>query len=269
MASTPTRIDGPVAVIGDVHGQTDKLRRIIAQLARLPDIQNRWIVFIGDLVDRGPDPAGTVQLYCDLAAQHKKVTWVCGNHELAMAGSLGLFEVPEFVDFRGRWIAHYDSHTTFESYGAKPGSLTDLRNCMPDEHKTLMADLPWSVEHSDYFFVHAGLDRNLPFDVQIRILRERDYTLSHPPWLYSKDFITIGPPMDSPVTVVLGHVPVPSVRFGNGMIATDTTGGVGGDLSCVLLPENVVLTSAQTPQKMAAPQGPHGPRRKKSWWKPW
>ena len=86
MPSTPSRIDGPVAVIGDVHGQTDKLRRIIAQLAKLPDIHRRWIVFIGDLVDRGPDPAGTVKLYCDLAKQHDKVTWLCGNHELAMAG---------------------------------------------------------------------------------------------------------------------------------------------------------------------------------------
>ena len=81
MASVPTRTEGPVAVIGDVHGQTAQLREIIAQLAKLPDIHKRWIVFIGDLVDRGPDPAGTVQLYCDLVKQHEKVTWLCGNHE--------------------------------------------------------------------------------------------------------------------------------------------------------------------------------------------
>ena len=55
MASVPTRIDGPVAVIGDVHGQVDKLRRIITKLAAVPGISERWIVFIGDLVDRGPD----------------------------------------------------------------------------------------------------------------------------------------------------------------------------------------------------------------------
>ena len=97
MASVPTRIDGPVAVIGDVHGQTTQLREIIAQLAKLPDIHKRWIVFIGDLVDRGPDPAGTVQLFCDLVKQHEKVTWLCGNHELAMAGTLGLIDAPEIV----------------------------------------------------------------------------------------------------------------------------------------------------------------------------
>lgn len=265
MPSVPQRIDGPVAVIGDVHGQTDKLRQIIAQLAKVPDIHRRWIVFIGDLVDRGPDPAGTISLYCELAKQHDKVTWVCGNHELAMAGSLSLFEKPDYVDFTGRWLHHYDSHTTFESYGVKHKDIDGLRAALPEEHRRLLSDLPWSVEHSDYLFVHAGLDRNMPFDTQVRILRERDFTLSHPPWLYSKTFIISGPPLDCPVTVVMGHVPLPQVEIRNGQIATDTSGGVGGELSCVLLPENIVLRSGNSaPQQVQT-----APAQKKSWWKPW
>ena len=90
MPSVPTKIDGPVVVIGDVHGQTSKLQQIVKKLATVPDINQRWIVFIGDLVDRGPDSKGTIDAYCQLADQHDKVTWVCGNHELAMAGSIGL-----------------------------------------------------------------------------------------------------------------------------------------------------------------------------------
>ncbi len=264
MTSVPQRIDGPVAVIGDVHGQTDKLKQIIAQLSRFPDINHRWIVFIGDLVDRGPDPAGTVNLYCELAKEHRKVTWLCGNHELAMAGSLGLFEKPDYVEFEKRWVNHYDSHTTFESYGVEHGDIAGLRAALPEEHRRLMSDLPWSIEHRDYLFVHAGLDPNMPFDTQVRILRERDFTLSHPPWLYSKDYITTGPPRDSPVTIVVGHVPVPEVFFSNGLIATDTTGGIEGELSCVLLPENVVIQSgsgAARPIRM--------PTRKKPWWQIW
>jgi len=264
MPSAPQRIDGPVAVIGDVHGQTEKLQQIIAQLARFPDMHRRWIVFIGDLVDRGPDPAGTVHLYCDLAKQHQRVTWLCGNHELAMAGSLELFEKPDYVDFSDRWIRHYDSHTTFESYGVEHGDLDGLRNALPEEHRRLIADLPWSIEHHDYLFVHAGLDRNMPFETQVRILRERDYTLSHPPWLYSKDFIHMGPPADSPVPIVVGHVPLPEVTFSNGMITTDTSGGVGGELSCILLPENIVLQSGfgqPRPLKTSA--------QKRPWWKIW
>ncbi len=265
MPSVPQRIDGPVAVIGDVHGQTDKLRQIIAQLAGLPDIHRRWIVFIGDLVDRGPDPAGTVKLYCELAQQHDKVTWLCGNHELAMVGSLKLIETPDYIDFSGPWLHHYDSHTTFRSYGVPNRDLDALRSALPEEHARLMSDLPWSIEHRDYLFVHAGLDRNMPFETQVRILRERDFTLSHPPWLYSKDFIVQGPPMDSPVTVVVGHVPVPKVTFGNGQIATDTSGGLTGELSCVLLPENVVLQSGDRNTQRTAAAG----TGQRAWWKVW
>ena len=264
MPSVPHRIDGPVAVIGDVHGQTDKLRQIISQLWQYPDMQYRWIVFIGDLVDRGPDPAGTVALYCELAEQHKRVTGLCGNHELAMAGSLGLFEKPDYVDFQDRWLRHYDSHTTFESYGVEHGDLEGLRNALPEEHRRLLADLPWSIEHRDYLFVHAGLDRNMPFETQVMILRERDYTLSHPPWLYSKDFIRMGPPADSPVPIVVGHVPLPEVTFSNGMITTDTSGGIAGELSCVLLPERIVLQSGFAP-----PRSLNATSRRKPWWKIW
>lgn len=268
MPSVPTRIDGPVAVIGDVHGQVDKLRTIIQKLAAVPGISERWIVFIGDLVDRGPDPKGAVDVYCDLAEQHKKVTWVCGNHELAMAGSIGLIDVPEFIDWPGRWLPNYDADKTFASYNVPFGDLEGLREALPEKHAALMSDLPWSVEHAQYLFVHAGLDNNLPFNTQINILRQRDYSLAHPPWLYDKSFVRGSAAPDCPVTVVVGHTPLREVRFGDRVIGTDTTGGVKGDLSCVLLPENVVITSGDDP-----PGGmpSHSPTTAppKPWWKVW
>ena len=269
MSSVPTRIDGPVAVIGDVHGQVDKLRRIIEKLATVPGIASRWIVFIGDLVDRGPDPKGAVDVYCELAAQHDKVTWVCGNHELAMAGSIGLIQVPDFVDWPGRWLPHYDSDKTFDSYGVPFGDLQALRESLPEQHARLMSDLPWSVEPAKYLFVHAGLDVNLPFNMQVNILRERDYSLAHPVWLYDKSFVRGSAPSDCPVTVVVGHVPLKGVRFGQGVIGTDTTGGVMGELSCVLLPENIVITSGDDPPPGPQRPGQTQPQQKKPWWKPW
>jgi serine/threonine protein phosphatase 1 len=242
----PTRIDGPVAVIGDVHGQKHQLRRIIRQLERTPDIHSRWIVFIGDLVDRGPDSKGVLDLYCDLSSQHDKVTWICGNHELAMAASLGLITTPDYLDWKTDWLKLYSAKPTFESYGVDFDDVDALRAALPEAHAALLADLPWRVEHPRYLFVHAGLDPDLPFDMQVQILRKPDYTLAQPPWLFSKLFI-LGPvPRGCPVTVVQGHVPLQEVHFGNQIIGTDTTGGLQGDLSCVLLPENIVLTSADT-----------------------
>lgn len=266
MAAVPTRIDGPVAVIGDVHGQVDKLRTIIDKLATVPRIADRWIVFIGDLVDRGPESKAVIDVYCQLAAQHDKVTWVCGNHELAMAGSLKLFDVPDFVDWPSRWLPNYDSDKTFASYGVEFGNLEGLREALPEQHAALLADLPWAVEHPRYLFVHAGLDVNLPFSTQVQILRQRDFTLAHPPWLYDKSFVHGSAPADCPPTVVVGHVPLPEVRFGNRVIGTDTTGGVAGHLSCVLLPENVVVNS--DPDAGPVSMVPVPPKKKKPWWNP-
>lgn len=241
----PTRIDGPVAVIGDVHGQTTKLRQIIRQLEHVPGIQDRWIVFIGDLVDRGPDTKGTLDMYCDLESQHDKVAWVCGNHELAMAASLDLIDVPDYLDWKRTWLNAYSVETTFESYGVPTGDFDALKEALPVAHAARLGSLPWRVEHPQYLFVHAGLDPVLPFDMQVQILRHPDYTLAQPPWLFSKAFIRGPVPRGCPVTIVLGHVPIPEVHFGDQIIATDTTGGLTGELSCVLLPENVVLKSGE------------------------
>jgi len=237
-------IDGPVSVIGDVHGQLDMLVDIIEQLRRRPDFEERWLVFIGDFVDRGTDPCGVMDLIVDLMNSHQQCTAIAGNHELAMAASLGWIPTPEFCNWDERWVNHYDSESTFESYGATHGDLTGLNANVPEAHKHLIADLPWCVEHPQYLFVHAGLDPNIPFDTQLRILRQRDFSLTRPPWLCSKTLVNSHPPRDCRATVVSGHEYVPEVQFSRHRILLDTTGGRQGDMSCVLLPEKQVLISS-------------------------
>jgi serine/threonine protein phosphatase 1 len=50
-------------------------------------------------------------------------------------------------------------------------------------------------------------------------------------------------PPDCPVTVVSGHVRFPEVVMTENRILLDTTGGRGGRLSAVLLPERQVFKS--------------------------
>ncbi len=275
----PSKIDGPVAVIGDVHGQVDKLQRVLTQLKSTPGFAERWVVFIGDFVDRGPDPAGATQMVLELMASHGRVAAVCGNHELAMCGSLHLFPPPEYAEWDKRWVGHYDSHTTFASYGAEFGDMPALLAAMPDSHKAFYADLPWCIEHPQYLFVHAGLEAHQPYAMQVGILHARDYSLTRPPWLCSKTLVSTPVPPDSPVTIVSGHVCVPEVSSGDRRLLVDTTGGTQGELSCVLLPENVVIssgpTAASVSQTPAAeyPGNAHawsgaGPENK-PWWKIW
>lgn len=266
-----TQIDGPVAVIGDVHGQVEKLDAILRKLAALPDSRRRWIVFIGDLVDRGPDPRGAIERVVQLYKEHGRVTAVSGNHELAMAGALRLVDVPSYSDWPERWLDHYGSQQTFASYGVEFGNLEGLRQALPAEHARSLAELPWCVEHPDYFFVHSGLDPNSSYQVQRSILKSRDFTLNRPTWLCSKTLPFAETPHDCPQTIVSGHIPVPEVQFLHRKILIDTTGGVEGDLSCVLLPEGRVVTSGSgaTAMVSSASRRPAPVKEKSGWFGLW
>lgn len=259
----PTRIQGPVAVVGDVHGHVDKLHAVLEQLQALPDFEQRWLVFIGDFVDRGPDPKGAVDLFLSVLKHHPRTTAIAGNHEFAMGAALGWLPVADFTHWGERWVAHYDAETTFESYGAPHGDIAALAQKAPQRHRELLAGLPWAVWHPQFVFVHAGLDPATPFDVQRRILDQKDFTLNHPQWLCSKSYVDTDPPPDCPVPVVSGHVKVPAVQIRPRRILIDTCGGFDGDLSCVLLPEKRVISSAGP----AAPALAGG--EGKSWWKFW
>lgn len=247
MMLLPTEIDGPIAVIGDVHGQVEELDDILDQLRDSPEFDQRWVVFIGDLVDRGPDPRGAIERFLQLQAEHPRTAAIAGNHEFAMAAALELVPTPEYSDWAQRWCDHYGAEETFASYEVEFGDLDALHEAMPPAHREWLAALPWIVEHPHYLFVHAGLDPNQPLAMQRAVLHERDFSLNRPPWLCSKSFVDFGVPYDCRQTVVSGHVPVPSVHFGDRRILVDTTGGVEGDLSCVLLPEEIVLTSGYAP----------------------
>jgi serine/threonine protein phosphatase 1 len=238
-----TRISGPVAVIGDVHGQTEKLDAILTQLDARGDLSKRWIVFIGDLVDRGPDTSGTLDLIAELIRDRVRVTVVTGNHELAMSGALNLIQTPEHCNWRSRWLKGYGAETTFASYGVPFGDCEALAAALPAEHKAIITDAPWSVEHEEFFFVHAGLDPHLPFSAQKNMLRVRDLSLNNPGWLCSKRWPFDPLPADCNKTVVSGHVPLAQVQMERNRILLDTTGGSDGDLSCVLLPERTVISS--------------------------
>lgn len=241
--SLKSKIQGPIAVIGDVHGHVDRLGVVLNKLRKLPDFEHRWVVFIGDFVDRGPDSKAVLDLFLQLLDEHPKTTAVAGNHEFAMCSSLGWFPAREGANWGERWVKHYNSEKTFTSYGAEPGNLADLNSKIPEQHRVLLTGLPWCIEHPQLLFVHAGLNPNSPYAMQLRILQQRDFTLNRPEWLCEKSFVDMDPPRDCPLTVVSGHVRVDEVQIRPKRILIDTTGGESGDLSCVLMPERRVITS--------------------------
>ena len=64
-------------IIGDVHGMLQELEALVSKIAPTPE---DTVVFVGDLVDKGPDSAGVVRFVRELA-DRVPVVLVEGNHE--------------------------------------------------------------------------------------------------------------------------------------------------------------------------------------------
>lgn len=67
-----------IIVIGDVHGCLQELKDLIAKLDLRPGDR---LIFVGDLVDRGPDSIGVIRYVKQLLAQYPGSKCVAGNHE--------------------------------------------------------------------------------------------------------------------------------------------------------------------------------------------
>ena len=74
---------GPLDIIGDVHGEIDALEAILSRLDQQGDSATRrpHLVFLGDLVDRGPDSMAVVDRVAGLV-RAGRASCILGNHEL-------------------------------------------------------------------------------------------------------------------------------------------------------------------------------------------
>jgi protein phosphatase len=78
---------GPFDIVGDVHGCADELEALLGRLGYAPDATGAWrhpegrrLVFVGDLVDRGPRVADVLRLVMATAAEGAALC-VPGNHD--------------------------------------------------------------------------------------------------------------------------------------------------------------------------------------------
>jgi len=99
-------------LIGDIHGQADKLEALLARLG-YRESHGRWrhpsrtVIFLGDFIDRGPDQVRTVTIARRMVESGAALA-VMGNHELnAIAWATpdprgnGDFLRPHFHPLRG------------------------------------------------------------------------------------------------------------------------------------------------------------------------
>lgn len=115
--SLPRNIDGPLAVVGDLHGAAGLLERLLRRLRETPGFETRWIVFVGDFLDRGPRSRECLEAVLGLLDGHGRVAACMGNHDLAAAGAMCLVATPSASNWNLRYVADYDAFNTFASYG--------------------------------------------------------------------------------------------------------------------------------------------------------
>ncbi len=76
--------DGPLDIVGDIHGEIDALRSLLVALGYAADGRHpagRRLVFLGDLCDRGPDSPAVIECVRGLV-EADRAQCVLGNHEL-------------------------------------------------------------------------------------------------------------------------------------------------------------------------------------------
>jgi len=148
-----------VLAIGDVHGQADLLERVLEDIRNTPrNGAVRHLVFVGDLIDRGPSSVGAVDLAMrGTALANADVLHVLpGNHDLSL--HFGLLS----PDLLSLWISGGGktvlSELDMSEEDNTPSEIQrELRKAVHSGYLELMAEGPTSLQLGDLLFVHAGV----------------------------------------------------------------------------------------------------------------
>jgi serine/threonine protein phosphatase 1 len=141
--STPPR---RLIAIGDVHGCVHALDALLDAIA--PTRADR-LVFLGDLVDQGPDSRDVLDRVIDLGTS-SQVVLIEGNHEEMMLAARDNAHALAYWEVCG-------GATTLSSYRLG-GHLSDI----PDEHWELIRSGQPYFETDHAIFTHANYQHDLP-----------------------------------------------------------------------------------------------------------
>jgi serine/threonine protein phosphatase 1 len=136
-------------VIGDIHGRLTLLDQLILDIPW--DVKRDKIVFLGDLIDRGPDAPGVVERVMSLVRENTNIVVLRGNHEQMLLDCLDYRDIQWLIPENG-------GLATITSYGIDLDELEDVSDIViPEEHVIFMRGLPFYHEDEQAIYVHAGL----------------------------------------------------------------------------------------------------------------
>lgn len=149
--------------VGDVHGRLDLLDALLAQIeadmARRKRAEN-LVVFLGDLIDRGPQSAQVIERLRTWEPRDATAIFLCGNHEevllRVLAGEPTI--LGDWLKFGGvECLASYGISATELDELQEPEALARVKATIPAEHQSFLESFADTFRFGDYLFVHAGI----------------------------------------------------------------------------------------------------------------
>ncbi|MGW7073856.1 polynucleotide kinase-phosphatase [Streptomyces sp. NPDC054866] len=224
-----SHLTGPFDIIGDIHGCAAELETLLGKLGYVDGAhpEGRTAVFVGDLVDRGPDSPGVLRRVMSMVADGTALC-VPGNHE----NKLGRY-------LKGRKVQH--SHGLAETIEQLGAESDEFRASVREFVDGLVSH--YVLDGGKLVVCHAGLPEKYHGRTSGRV---RSHALYGDTTGETDEF---GLPVRYPwaedyrgsAAVVYGHTPVPTATWLNNTICLDTGAVFGGRLTALRWPERELV----------------------------
>ncbi len=190
--------------VGDVHGRAD----LLATLLRAIEFQSSSrgfdyrVIFLGDIIDRGPNSRGAMDLVLETFRTRPDSALILGNHDWFPIRILDQLEESHKQRGLEHWIDNMGGDATLRSYGIDPAEVAveNLEQVFPSHHLGLLRNASGYIELDHFLLAHAGLVPGIPLGEQ----RAYDLMWVREPFL-SSDY-------PFPKTVIHGHTVTPTKR---------------------------------------------------------
>jgi protein phosphatase len=224
-----THHTGPFDIIGDIHGCSAELESLLGKLGYIDGAhpEGRTAVFVGDLVDRGPDSPGVLRRVMTMVKSGNALC-VPGNHENKYGRYL-----------RGRKVQH--THGLAETVEQMAGESEEFAAEVRQFIDGLVSH--YVLDGGRLVVCHAGLPEKYHGRTSGRV---RSHALYGDTTGETDEF---GLPVRYPwaedyrgrAAVVYGHTPVPEATWLNNTICLDTGAVFGGKLTALRWPERELV----------------------------
>ncbi|MFL1899829.1 polynucleotide kinase-phosphatase [Streptomyces tauricus] len=224
-----THLTGPFDIIGDIHGCSFELDSLLGKLGYADGVhpEGRTAVFVGDLVDRGPDSPGVLRRVMSMVGSGNALC-VPGNHENKYGRHL-----------KGRKVQ--PTHGLAETIAQMEHESDEFRQQVREFVDGLVSH--YVLDGGGLVVCHAGLPEKYHGRTSGRV---RSHALYGETTGETDEF---GLPVRYPwaedyrgrAAVVYGHTPVPEATWLNNTICLDTGAVFGGKLTALRWPERELV----------------------------